>query len=171
MRHRKIIGLGGELFGIDHPDEDHLLFVFMGHTLTEIQVFESMLCFTLAAIMKDNSKSDFETLMAINASKTLGQVANIVKTHLKDEELSDLLIKVKDRRNYFVHGFLRNYGWPMMGKAKYLEAINEMEELRKQIREVHERLGMHIANNDLAKIGYATIDKDGNLTVIADNRA
>ncbi len=99
MDHKYIIPLDDQLYGINYSDEDHLLFVFMGRTLTEIQVFESMLCFTLSAIMEDDAaKTDFEESMQTNVSKTLGQIANIVKTHLKDEELSDLLIEVKTQR-------------------------------------------------------------------------
>jgi hypothetical protein len=171
MEHKQIIELDDQLYGINYSDEDHLLFVFMGHTLTEIQVFESMLCFTLAAIMKDGANADFEESMKLNADKTLGQIANIVKKHLKDEDLSKLLIDIKNRRNFFIHGFLKNYGWPMMGKKEYSEAIKEMDEFQKKLRDIHARLGKHVADNDLAKIGYATIDKDGNFDVIADNRA
>jgi hypothetical protein len=178
VEHKYVVQIGEQLYGINYPDEDHLLFAYMGHTLTEIQVFESMLCFTLSAIMKDSeAKANFDEAMEKNTSKTLGQIANIVKTYLKDSELSDLLIAVKNKRNYFVHGFLRNYGWPMLGdkkqvrEAKYIKAIEEMELLQKDMREVHRRLGKHVAENKLANIGYATITKEGEIDIIAENFA
>ncbi|MCX5870759.1 MAG: hypothetical protein NTY00_09040 [Deltaproteobacteria bacterium] len=168
MEHKYIIPLDDQLYGINYSDEDHLLFVFMGHTLTEIQVFESMLCFTLSAIMKDSeAKANFEESMQSNASKTLGQIANIIKTHLNDDNLANLLIEVKNKRNYFVHGFLKNYGWPMMGKQKYAQALEEMEKLQEQLKETHVQIGKHVAENNLAKIGFATISKDGDIEVIA----
>lgn len=178
MEHKYIVQIGEQPFGINYSDEDHLLFVYMGHTLTEIQVFESMLCFTLSAIMKDSKEqANFNEAMEKNASKTLGQIANIVKTHLKDPELSNLLIAVKNKRNYFVHGFLKHYGWPMLGdkkqvrESKYIEAIEEMELLQRDLREVHQRLGKHVAENKLANIGYATMSKDGDIEIIAENLA
>jgi hypothetical protein len=150
----------------------------MGHTLAEIQSFEAMLCFTLSAIMKDSkAKVDFEESMQKNAAKTLGQIANIVKSHLKDDELSEKLIEVKDKRNYFIHGFLRHYGWPMLmdskqnRDSKYIRAIEELETLQKNLRDVHERIGKHVADNDLAKIGYATMNENGEIEIIADNVA
>lgn len=176
MEKKNIIMVGQQPYRINYSNEDHILFVYMGHTLAEIQVFESMLCFTLSAIMKDGqAKSDFEEPMQNNTSKTLGQIANIIKSHLFDEELGELLIKIKDKRNHFVHGFLRKYEWPMLGEQmhirenKYNQAIEEMELLQKELREVHKKIGKHVAENKLAKIGYGTISNDGNIEIIADN--
>lgn len=178
MDHKHVIQVGEQLYGINYPDNDHLLFAYMGHTLAEIQSFEAILCFTLSAIMKDNkAKADFEESMQKNATKTLGQIANIVKSHLKDDQLSEKLTKVKDKRNYFIHGFLRHYGWPMLMDTKqerdnkYIQAVEEMETLQKDLRELHKRLGEHVAENNLAKIGYATMNADGEIEVIADNVA
>jgi hypothetical protein len=170
MRHKYIITLGDQPYGINYSDEDHLLFVFMGRTLTEIQVFESMLCFTLSSIMKDcEAITDFEEAMNSNTSKTLGQIANIIKMHLKDDELAGRLIDLKNKRNYFIHDFLRYYGWPMMGKDKYAQALEEMEKLQLELKDVYLQIGKHVAQNNLAKIGFATINKDGDIEIIADN--
>lgn len=170
MDHKYLIPLGEQIYGINYSDEDHLLFLFMGRTLTEIQVFESTLCFSLSAIMKDSSaKADFEESMQKHSSQTLGQIANLIKVHLKDQELSDLLIDVKNKRNYFAHGFLRNYGWPVMSAAKYAQALEEMEQLQEQLKAVHVKLGKHIAENNIAKIGYAVMNANGEIEVIASN--
>jgi len=178
MEHKYIIEVGEQPYGINYPDNDHLLFVYMGHTLAEIQSFEAMLCFTLSAIMKDSkAKADFEESMQKNATKTLGQIAGIVKSHLKDIELSEKLTNVKDKRNYFIHGFLRHYGWPMLmdtkqeRDSKYIQAVEEMAALQKDLREVHKELGKHVAKNNLAKIGYATMSADGEIEIIAENIA
>lgn len=170
MKHKYIIELDGQLYGVDYSDEDHLLFVFMGHTLTEIQVFELHLCIQLSAMMQDSkAKADFEESMKTNTSKTLGQIAQMVKTYLKDDELSELLINIKNKRNYFIHGFLQNYGWPMMSAKQYSVAIKEMEDFQQQLKLVHEKLAKHIVENKLAKIGFATISKDGELKFSVSN--
>ena len=54
---------------------------------------------------------------------------------------------------------------------KYIRAVEEMETLQKNLKEVHHKLGKHVAENNLAKIGYATINKEGEIEVIAENVA
>jgi hypothetical protein len=165
-----MIPLGDIIYDIKYSNEEHLLLLFMGRTLAEIQQFEGMLCFMLTAIIeKQSGEADFDKIMEQHQDKTLGQVANIMKSHFHDKELSEELMRIKDQRNYFIHGFLRKYGWPFMGEKEYLKALDEMELFQKYLKSVHMRIGKHIADSNIAEIGVGCIDKVGNVEIIADN--
>jgi hypothetical protein len=130
MKERITYNISGKEYSYEQNNElVNQLFWALGATLTEIQVFETGMIALLGGI---KSKSGIELKKAFekDESKTLGLLINELINKIEDKEFKDLLIIIRDDRNYIVHKILRKYGWPIMSELQYESAIKEILEIR-----------------------------------------
>ena len=125
------------------------LFWALGAALAEIQVFESQIIFLLGGIKVKKSEKNLKAIYEQDESKTLGILINELIQYAKDDEFKNLLIIIKNDRNYIVHEILRKYGWPVMSEAKYKNAIKEILEIREIMHNSGPLLDEYIKNKKI----------------------
>lgn len=143
---RPTVIVGDTLVQFEFEDNDLALFAFLGSALAEIQAFENTVGLVLA-IFSSNMNKDNRDIFKFREEyfeKTLGALVNLFKKIVKDEEISNMLIDVKDKRNLLVHNILRKYGWPLMSPPDYLKCFKEIEEIRNRIFNAESKLGEYV---------------------------
>ena len=137
---RPVLQVGNTSVVFDFQDNDHALFVSLGAALTEIQVFESMLLTHLSIFKNNIENKDIQLTHQNNIDKTLGQLARLFIDVVKNDEIGNLLIEVRDKRNLIVHKILRKYGWPLMSDEDFLRCYKEINEVRDFIYQANMKL-------------------------------
>lgn len=121
---------GKEYSFVQNNDFVNQLFLSLGAALTEIQVFESGIIFLLGGIKSKKDDTDLTLIFQKDESKTLGKLINELIYYIEDDEMKNLLVLIRDNRNYIIHKILREYGWPIMSEVNYVKAIKEILEIR-----------------------------------------
>lgn len=145
------IGKNNILFSFSK--NDYPLFIAMGSLLAEIQSFETSIAFILSNLkVKREENTEFEEIMKKNTKITLGQLANAFKSYLDNEVLANKLIEIRNKRNHFVHEFLRSYQWPYMDEDSYMNAIKEINEISTLVQNLEPKLFEYLNDEQLLDI-------------------
>lgn len=152
--------IGGTAFKFDFEDTDHALFLLLGATIAEIQAFETSLSFKFSALLTQNSDNNFEENQELLSKKTLGWIANRLKQHFQNLELISLLEEIVKKRNYVVHGILKDYGWPLMSNDSYIDAITKLEKIRFEIHQLENKISLHLIEDNIIENMVMIMDKD-----------
>ncbi|MDD5051627.1 MAG: hypothetical protein PHO27_02710 [Sulfuricurvum sp.] len=161
--------IGETAFNFDFEDADHALFLLLGATVAEIQVFEASLSFKFSALLTQNNQSDknFKENQELLSTKTLGWIANRFKKHFQNSELTILLEETVEKRNYVAHHILRDYGWPLMSNDAYIEAITKLEKIRFDIHNLEKEIGRHLIEENIIENLIMVLDgENGDLEII-----
>lgn len=135
-----ILMVGDTSVVFDFQDNDFALFVCLGAALTEIQVFEGTLLNHLTIFRSNLESKDMKSMLEQNIDKTLGQLARLFIEVVKDDEIGNLLIEVRDKRNFLVHKILSKYGWPLMSDDDFLTCYKEIGDIRDFIYQAKTKL-------------------------------
>lgn len=133
----------------ENTDLVNQLFLALGATLAEIQIFESHIIFLLGGIKSKKKNIDIKEVFEKDESKTLGVLINDLIHYIEDEEVKDLLKIIKDDRNYIVHKILRKYEWPVMSESTYQYAIKEIIEIKESIHKSTPLISQYIQSRKI----------------------
>ncbi len=152
-KNMEIVKIGDTNIALKYDNtNDKVLFTVLGEALTEIQCFENCIYSLLSGIQGNENENPIDDYLERNERKTLGQLIYGIDQFIEDEDVKDNLIKVRDKRNYLVHKILRKYGWPLMTDNHYLEAINEIVEIRNFINTSEPKITKYIRDNNILDI-------------------
>ncbi|OHD11634.1 MAG: hypothetical protein A2086_17120 [Spirochaetes bacterium GWD1_27_9] len=111
------LNIGNHYFQFQGKPNDLTLFLSIGSVIAEIQSFECTMKSFIETILK---KSRSIEIGEIFYNKTLVFLIKHFKKKLPDDELSELLEKILENRNFVVHNILKKYQWPIMNDDDYI---------------------------------------------------
>ncbi|HEB90284.1 MAG TPA: hypothetical protein ENI85_12000 [Deltaproteobacteria bacterium] len=158
-----ILSVAGESLVVDLPDVEHALFVALGSALAESQSFEFFISTTLAQIASaegDDQKGRYDELVEHHLSKTLGWLAKHFQDQVGDQEIADLLNRIRKKRNYLVHNILKDYGWPMTTAQEYLACFREITEIRDLFSTTKSLMATRLRETGVHKMYTIKMDPD-----------
>ena len=154
------IKVGDTTILFSYSDEDHALFTALGATLAQIQSFETSISFFLSGIVAQNTSENFDALMNQYINKTLGAMIKFFNESVNDLPIAERLELIRTKRNYVAHNILRSYGWPLMSGEKYLQAIQELDNIRETVRETEYVLAKHIQDKNILPLLIIAINDE-----------
>jgi len=128
------------------------LFLVLGATLAEIQIFESHMIFLLGGIKFKSKVINIKEIFKKDESKTLGVLINELFHYIEDEEVKDFLKIIRDDRNYIIHKILRKYEYPIMSKSTYQYAIKEIMEIKENIHKSTPLISQYIQSKKILEL-------------------
>lgn len=153
MKRKISFNFEGEEFDFEeNTDLVNKLFLALGATLAEIQVFETSIIHLVSRIKSKNKSITFEQALEKDEGKTLGRLINELINHIEAEEFKNMLIILRDDRNYIVHNILRRYGWPIVSEKKYEHAIKEILQIREIMHRTTPLPNEYLRRNNILNI-------------------